>query len=95
MPRKEKCTDEWQDGESTEPFPSPRGLAPHSSQAGLLARHHPSPAPSHVKMSHSGYVFAGVVRPTAAGGCAGIFRWKKRNYRLPVSPAPVSWSKKP
>ena len=71
MPRSDKGTDEWQDGESTEPFPSPRGLAPHSFQAGLLARRHPPPAPSHASVSHSGIV-AGIVRLTAAGGCAGV-----------------------
>ena len=40
--------------ESSEPHPSPRGLAFHSSQAGLLAHRHPPPAPSHAKTSHSG-----------------------------------------
>ena len=40
--------------ESSEPHPSPRGLALHSFQAGLLARLHPPPAPSHAKTSHSG-----------------------------------------
>ena len=57
--------------ESSEPHPSPRGLAPHSFQAGLLARRHPPPAPSHASVSHSGIV-AGIVRLTAAGGCAGV-----------------------
>ena len=85
---------EWLDGESTEPFPSPRGLAPHSFWAGLLACHHPSPAPSRVKMSHSGNS-AGVVRPTAAGGCAGMSnRFKNGVTGFPFHPL-QSRSKEP
>ena len=80
----QQSTDEWLDGGSTEPFPSPRGLALHSFRAGLLACHHPSSAPSHVKVSHSGNS-AGVVRPTAAGGCAGIVIVLKQHAASPAS----------
>ena len=82
--------------ESSEPHPSPRGLAPHSFQAGLLTRLHPRPAPSHAKYVAQWHV-AGFVRPTAAGGCAGMSAVVENSlgHRLPVSPAPRSWSKEP
>ena len=64
-------TDERTGGDSTEPFPSPRGLALQTFRAGLLTRLHPRPAPSHANR-FAQWHRAGVVRPTAAGGCAGL-----------------------
>ena len=72
-------------------FTPPRGT-PNQFWAGLLACHHPSPAPSRENYIAQ-WLVAGIVRLTAAGGCAGMSA--KQSHRLPVSPAPRTWSKAP
>jgi len=71
--------------ESSEPHPSPRGLAPHSFQAGLLACLHPPPTPSHA-------IFCTVAscRIRQAYSSGGLRRnggrGNRQRHRLPVSP---------
>lgn len=78
------------DGESTQPLPLPRGLALHLIWAGLLACLQSSPA---AFPCASTVAFCGVVRLTAAGAAPDCL--KDQSHRLPVSPAPRSWSKAP